>query len=70
MVIGLTLIFSDTMDVGDMVEITGGTNTVIGRVKGFGVRFTKLCNFFNQMVFIPNRTIGNVSQFPHGGVFA
>jgi len=70
MVTGLTLIFSDTMDVGDMVEITGATNTVIGRVEGIGLRFTKLRNFFNQVVFIPNRTIGNVSRFPHGGVFA
>jgi moderate conductance mechanosensitive channel len=69
-VISLTLIFSDTMDVGDMVEITGATTTVIGHVEEIGLRFTMLRNFFNQIVFIPNRTIGNVSRFPHGGVFA
>ena len=69
MVIGLTLIFSDAMDVGDMVEIVG-TTTVIGRVEVIGLRFTKLINFYNQEVFIPNRTIANVSRFPHGGVDA
>src|SRR5208282_4921847 len=68
-VIGLTLIFSDTMDVGDMVEIAG-TVVVMGRVEEIGLRFTTLRNFYNQVVFIPNRTIANVSRFPHGGVFA
>jgi small conductance mechanosensitive channel len=69
MVIGLTLIFSDAMEVGDLVEITG-TTTVIGRVEEIGLRFTKLINFYNQQIFIPNRTIANVSRFPHGGVYA
>jgi moderate conductance mechanosensitive channel len=68
-VIGLTLIFSDAMDAGDMVEIAG-TTIVVGRVEEIGLRFTTLRNFFNQVVFIPNRTIANVSRFPHGGVFA
>lgn len=68
-VIGLTLIFSDAMDVGDMVEIAG-TVVVVGRVEEIGLRFTTLRNFYNQIVFIPNRTIANVSRFPHGGVFA
>jgi small conductance mechanosensitive channel len=68
MVIGLTLIFSDAMDVGDMVEIVG-TAIVIGRVEEIGLRFTKVLNFHNQQVFIPNRTIANVSRFPHGGIF-
>jgi len=68
-VIGLTLIFSDVMDVGDMVEIAG-TVVVVGRVEEIGLRFTTLRNFYNQIVFIPNRTIANVSRFPHGGVYA
>jgi len=68
-VISLTLIFSDTMDVGDMVEVLG-TVPVIGRVETIGLRFTTLRNLFNQAVFIPNRTIANVSRFPHGGVLA
>jgi small conductance mechanosensitive channel len=68
-VIGLTLIFSDTMDVGDMVEITGA-GTVIGRVEEIGLRFTTLINFHDQVVFIPNRTIANVSRYPYGGAHA
>jgi small conductance mechanosensitive channel len=68
MVIGLTLIFSDAMDVGDMVEIVG-LAIVIGRVEEIGLRFTKVLNFHNQQVFIPNRTIANVSRFPHGGIY-
>ncbi len=66
-VIGLTLIFSDAMDVGDMVEVFGST-TVIGRVEDIGLRFTTVKNFFNQTVFIPNRTIANVSRYPQGGM--
>jgi small conductance mechanosensitive channel len=69
MVTSLTLIFSDAMDVGDMVEIFGATN-VIGRVEEIGLRFTKVINFLNQRVLIPNRTIANVSRFPEGGVHA
>jgi moderate conductance mechanosensitive channel len=68
-VISLTLIFSDAMDVGDLVEVFGSV-VVVGRVEEIGLRFTKLRNFFNQVVFIPNRTIANVSRFPQGGVFA
>ena len=69
MVIGVTLIFSDTMEVGDLVELTG-TSSVIGTVDEIGLRFTKLVNFYSQEVYIPNRTIANVSRFPDGGVFA
>src|SRR5208282_6712290 len=69
MVIGLTLIFSDAMEAGELVEIAG-TTIVIGRVEEIGLRFTKLINFYNQEVFVPNRTIANVSRFPQGGVDA
>jgi moderate conductance mechanosensitive channel len=68
-VIGLTLIFSDAMDIGDMVDVFGSTS-VIGRVEEIGLRFTVLRNFYNQVVFFPNRTIANVSRFPFGGVYA
>ena len=68
-VTGLTLIFSDVMDVGDLVEITG-TTMVIGRVEEVGLRFTTLLNFYNQIVFVPNRTIANVSRFLPGGIYA
>ena len=38
-VISLTLIFSDALDVGDMVEIAG-TVVVVGYVEEIGLRFT------------------------------
>jgi small conductance mechanosensitive channel len=69
-VIGLTLIFSDAMEVGDLVEVAGIITIVIGRVEEIGLRFTKLINFYNQEVFVPNRTISNVSRFPLGGIYA
>jgi small conductance mechanosensitive channel len=68
-VAGLTLIFCDAMDVGDLVEITGATS-VSGRVEKIGLRFTVLVNFYHQRVMVPNRTIANVSRFPPGGVDA
>jgi len=34
------------------------------------LRFTKLINFYNQEVFVPNRTINNVSRYPLGGIYA
>ncbi len=68
-VTGLTVIFVDAMDVGDMVEIVG-TAVVVGRVEEIGLRFTRLVNIYDQNVFIPNRTIANVSRYPQGGVAA
>jgi moderate conductance mechanosensitive channel len=69
-VTGVTLIFSDAMDAGDVVELSGTMPSTVGRVEQIGLRFTKLINFYNQEVFVPNRNIGNVSRFPHGGVYA
>lgn len=66
-VTGITIILSDAMDVGDTVDLMNG---VIGRVERIGLRFTKVTNFFNQEIFVPNRNIVNVSRFPHGGIFA
>ena len=65
-VTGVTLIFSNTIDVGDLVDLGG----VIGRVEWIGLRFTKLVNFYNQEIFVPNRNIANVSRFPRGGLYA
>ena len=64
-VTGITLILSNTIDVGDLVDLG-----VIGRVERIGLRFIKLVNFYNQEIFVPNRNIGNVSRFPRGGIFA
>jgi small conductance mechanosensitive channel len=63
---GLTLIFTETLEVGDMVEVSG----YIGRVERVGLRFTELRNFFNQRVFLSNRNISNISRYPRGGIDA
>lgn len=63
-VIGITLIFSDAMDVGDMVEVSGQ----VGRVERVGLRFTTLSNFLGQTVFIPNRNIAVVGRYRRGAV--
>lgn len=63
----VTIILSDAMDVGDTVDLMNG---VIGRVERIGLRFTKVINFYNQEIFVPNRNINNVSRFPQGGVLA
>lgn len=65
-VIGLTLIFTDALDVGDTVEIAGQT----GRVERVGLRFTTLTNFLGQTVYVPNRNIGTVGRFRRGVIRA
>lgn len=63
-VIGLTLVFTDAFDIGDMIEISGtGVTSQIGRVEKIGLRFTTLINFQGQRVFVPNRNIVLVSRF-------
>lgn len=59
---GLTLIFSDALDVGDVVEIGGLT----GRVESIGLRFTTLVTVLEQRVLVPNRSIGQVNRYPRG----
>jgi len=61
-VTGLTLVFSDLIDIDDMVEISGQT----GRVKTIGMRFVVLENAMGALVYIPNRFIGNVINYPKG----
>jgi hypothetical protein len=68
-IVGMTMIMSDAMNVGDLVEIAGAV-TVVGRVERIGFRFTELSNLFNQRVLVTNRTIANVSRFSNGGVDA
>jgi len=65
-VTGVTLILSDAIDVGDIVDLSG----TIGRVEQIGLRFTKVINFFNQEIFVPNRNIANVARFPRDGLYA
>ncbi len=63
----VTIILSDAMDVGDVVDLMNGA---IGRVERIGLRFTTVINFYNQVIFVPNRNIVNISRFPHGGILA
>ncbi len=63
-VTGLTLIFSDLVDIGDMVEISGQT----GIVQTIGMRFIVLKNHLGAEVHIPNRTITTVINYPRGYV--
>jgi moderate conductance mechanosensitive channel len=63
-VTGLTLIFSNLVDIGEMVNIGGQ----IGIVRSIGMRFIVLENSFGALVSIPNRTITNVVSYPRGYV--
>lgn len=65
-VIGLTLLFSDAFDVGDMIEVSGQ----IGRVDNIGLRFTTLVNFHGQRVYVPNRNIMLVGRYRRGCIRA
>jgi small-conductance mechanosensitive channel len=65
-VTGVTMVFADLFDVGDMVEISGQT----GIVRSVGMRFTELENSLGARILIPNRTIGNVINYPKGYVRA
>jgi len=60
---GLTLIFSDALNIEDLVEISGQ----VGRVEKIGLRFTTIINIRGQRVFLPNRNISMISRF-HLGV--
>lgn len=63
-VTGLTLIFSNLVDIGEMVSIGGQT----GVVRSIGMRFIVLESSFGALVSIPNRTITNVVSYPRGYV--
>ena len=63
---GLTLIFSDALNIEDVVEISGQ----IGRVEKIGLRFTTMINIRGQRVFLPNRNIGIISRFRRGVIRA
>ena len=65
-VTGMTLIFSDTLDIGDVVEITAQ----VGKVDKIGLRFTTLINLHGQQIYIPNRNISSIGQFRVGCIRA
>jgi small-conductance mechanosensitive channel len=61
---GLTVILTDLLTVDDMVEISGQT----GIVKAIGMRFTVLQNAMGAEVYIPNRTLTSMINYPRGYV--
>jgi len=61
-VTGLTVILTDLFQVGDLVEI----GDKIGTVQNISMRFTTLLNPLGAKVFIPNRTLSNVTIYPRG----
>ena len=65
-VIGLTLIFSDALNLGDLVELSGQ----IGKVENIGLRFTTLVNLYGQNIFVPNRNIATIGRFRAGAIRA
>ena len=66
LVIGLTLIFSDALNIGEMVKL----GDEIGKVDNIGLRFTVLINLHGQRILIPNRNIATISQFRGGCIRA
>jgi small-conductance mechanosensitive channel len=65
-IMGLTVVFSDLLDVGDIVEMGGQ----VGIVESVGIRFTVIVSFTGAQIYVPNRTIANVINYPRGYVRA
>jgi small-conductance mechanosensitive channel len=63
-VTGFTLIVSNLIDIGEMVEINGQT----GIVKSIGMRFVVIRNAMDAEIFFPNRNINIVINYPKGFV--
>ena len=61
---GLTVVFTNLFDIGDVIEISGQ----VGVVEKFGMRFTVLRNPMGAEVFVPNRSIVNIIAYPRGYV--
>lgn len=61
---GLTIVFTDLFDIGDVIEIGGQ----VGVVEHFGLRYTTLRSPLGAEVFVPNRNILNVVTYPRGYV--
>ena len=66
LVIGLTLIFSDALNIGEVVKL----GDEIGKVEHIGLRFTTLINLHGQRILIPNRNISVISRFRGGCIRA
>ena len=62
MVTGFTLIISNLIDIGEMVEINGQ----VGTVKSIGMRFVIIRNALGAEVNFPNRNINIVINYTKG----
>jgi moderate conductance mechanosensitive channel len=65
-IIGLTMIFSDALNLGEVVEMSGQ----IGKVDSVGLRFTVLVNILGQKIYIPNRNIVIINRYRRGVIRA
>ena len=65
-VTGLTLVFSDLLDMEDMVDVGGQ----VGRVERVGLRFVVLRNYLGAEVYLPNRSVNSVIKYERGYVRA
>ncbi len=63
-VTGFTLIVSNLIDIGEMVEINGQ----IGIVKSIGMRFVVIHNAMGAQIYFPNRNINIVINYTKGYV--
>jgi small-conductance mechanosensitive channel len=63
-VTGFTLIVSNLIDIGEMVEINGQ----IGIVKSIGMRFVVIRNTMGAEIYFPNRNINIVINYTKGYV--
>lgn len=61
-VMGLTFVVSDLLDVDDLIEVGGQ----VGKVKSITLRFIELENALGARIYIPNRTVNNVINYPKG----
>jgi len=72
-VTGFFFLFEDQYDVGDRVElVTGGGQTVAGRVDAMGLRTTRVVDKRGRFVIIPNGNIAlvtNASRLPNVASF-
>lgn len=66
MVTGFFIIFEDQFNVGDMVDI----NKNVGVVEELGLRMTRIKNYQDQRVVIPNRNISIVGNYSRGSLSA
>jgi hypothetical protein len=63
---GLTMVLTDVVDIGDMVDVGGQ----VGIVEHVGIRFTVLVSLTGSRIYLPNRSLGTVVNYPDGFVRA